>query len=82
MTKSVFAWAVCWPKDAGFADGGLPSAHYVGATRALAMESFASAWRHSGHTGWCASAVWQAAYRKGWRLKRVLITTAFEGAGR
>lgn len=49
-------------------------AHHVQPTRRESMEHFVARWRTGDHDGLTVSQVWQIAYRRGWRLVRVLIT--------
>lgn len=78
-TSTTFGWAVLYPLDRGFGCPGAPAIDSVSFTREAAMHSFVASWRYDAHDGMTVSTVWQRAYRRGWRLSRVAITTAFGG---
>lgn len=72
-----FAWAVLYPHDRGFGSPGAPAVDSVSPTREYAMQQFVARYRTDDHEGLSPGAVWQRAYRRGWRLSRVSITPAF-----
>lgn len=73
-SRSSFAWATLIPLDGGWAHPGSPLTDCVRPTRQSAIETFVAAWRTDDHAGLTVSKVWQRAYRRGWRLSRVVVT--------
>ena len=72
--QSTFGWAVLYPNEAGWGSPVAPAIYTVTGTRKNAMELFVAGWRSGAHDGQTVSWVWQRAYRRGWRLSRVVVT--------
>ena len=72
-----FGWAVLYPHGRGFGSPGAPVLDSASLSREWAMQEFVARWRTDDHGGLSHAAVWQRAYRRGWRLSRVSITPAF-----
>lgn len=72
--RHAFGWTIAFPDDPSWAVPGGPMAYHVQPTRRESMEHFVARWRTGDHDGLTVSQVWQIAYRRGWRLVRVMIT--------
>jgi len=72
--QTTFGWAVLYPMNKGFGLPGCPVVDSVAGTRDRAIERFADTWRTWDEAPDHHRQVWQRAYRRGWRVKRVVIT--------
>lgn len=75
--EASFGWAVLYPDDPSWGSPAAPAIDTIRSSRAAAMNAFVASWRSLDDVNLTPSAVWRKAYRRGWRLARVVITPAF-----